>query len=192
MRSFLLLTFLPAVLLAGDWPQWRGPDRTGGSSEKGLLKTWPKDGPKLMWTATKLGEGYTTPSVAGGKVFLMGAKNGEEYAIALDEKDGSDLWSVKVGKVGVNRGPSYPGPRSTPTIDGDRLYTLGSDGDLVCLETAKGKLVWRYHLAKDFKGIPGFWSYGESVLIDGDHLLCTPGGPEATILCLNKKNGKVV
>jgi outer membrane protein assembly factor BamB len=175
----------------GDWPGWRGPDRTGVSTETGLLKEWPRDGPKLLWKATELGGGYSTPSVAGGRVFLMGSQGDEEFVHALDVKDGRLLWSTKVGAVGENTGPSYPGPRSTPTVDGDRLYTLGSDGDLVCARTTDGKIVWRHHLEKEFEGNRGTWAYAESVLIDGDTLVCTPGGESATLLALNKKDGSV-
>src|SRR5436309_2734273 len=190
---------LACVLLAGGgaaaasgWPQWRGPDRTGVSAETGLLKTWPKEGPPLAWKATGLGGGYSTPSVAGGRVFLMGSQGDDEYVTALGERDGRRLWSTRVGRVGENRGPKYPGPRSTPTVDGELLYTLGSDGDLVCAETATGKVRWRHHLVKEFKGNPGIWAYAESVLIDGDRLVCTPGGPVATMLALDKHSGAVV
>ena len=131
----LLLAVYCATLLdageakdPGDWPGWRGADRTGVSTETGLLKEWPRDGPKLLWKATDLGGGYSTPSVAGGRVFLMGSQGNEEFLHALDVKVGRLLWSTKVGAVGENTGPSYPGPRSTPTVDGERLYTLGSDG----------------------------------------------------------------
>jgi outer membrane protein assembly factor BamB len=186
----LLLAGPPAA--AGDWPQWRGPERTGVSAETGLLKAWPKEGPPLAWKATGLGGGYSTPSVAGGRVFLMGSQGDDEYVMALDAGDGRRLWSTRVGKVGENRGPKYPGPRSTPTVDGELLYALGSDGDLVCAETATGKVRWHHHLVKEFKGNPGIWAYAESVLIDGDKLVCTPGGPVATMLALDKHSGAVV
>jgi outer membrane protein assembly factor BamB len=176
----------------GDWPQWRGPERTGVSAETGLLKQWPAGGPPLLWKATGVGGGYTTPSVAGGRVFLMGSRGDDEYVMALDARDGRRLWSMRVGRVGENRGPKYPGPRSTPTVDGELLYTLGSDGDLICAETATGKERWRHHLVKEFQGNPGIWAYAESVLLDGDKLVCTPGGPVATMLALNKRSGEVV
>src|SRR5262249_32087424 len=186
------LALLSLAFVAADWPQWRGPDRTGVSREKGLLKEWPKGGPTLLWTATGLGGGYATPSVAGGKVYLLGSHNGEEFLHALSVKDGEEAWKVKVGKVGENKGPNYPGPRSAPTIDGDRLYLLGSDGDLICAECAKGKVIWRKHLEKDFGGARGEWAYSESVLIDGDALVCTPGGPTAAMLALNKKTSATI
>ena len=191
----LLVTCVVALsLMAGgaDWPQWRGPERTGISKETGLLKEWPKDGPKLVWQQKDIGSGYSTPAVVGDRLYLMSNRDMNEFAVALDTKDGKEVWSVKVGAVGKNNGPQYPGTRSTPTVDGDVLYCLGSDGDLVCLEKDKGKEVWRKSLRKDFDGKPGNWAYAESPLIDGDTLVCTPGGAKATLVALNKKNGDVI
>jgi len=99
------------------------------------------------------------------------------------------VWSVEIGKVGLNRGPQYPGTRSTPTIDGDFLYCLASDGELVCLEREEGKQKWKKNLPRDFDGKPGNWAYSESVLIDGDVLVCTPGGDTATLAALDKRTG---
>jgi outer membrane protein assembly factor BamB len=188
----LLACPVPLSICAGDWPGWRGPDRTGVSAEKGLLATWPKEGPKLLWSVTGLGGGYASPAVVGGRCFVLGSKGGDEYVRALSVKDGKPLWAVKIGKVGENTGPNYPGPRGTPTIQAGRLWALGSDGDLVCLHTEDGKLLWRKHLERDFQGVRGTWAYCESPLIDGDLLLCTPGGPNATLLALAKDTGKLV
>jgi outer membrane protein assembly factor BamB len=185
------LLLLPC-LLAADWPCWRGPDRTGVNPETGLLSAWPKDGPPLLWGVSGLGIGYASPWVADGRLYVMGGKGGEEFLHALDIRDGKTIWSVKVGKVGENKGPNYPGPRSAPAIDGKLLYTLGSDGDLVCLECEAGKEVWRVHLERDFKGNRGPWAYCESLLLDGDVLVCTPGGPVAGMLGLDKKTGKAL
>jgi outer membrane protein assembly factor BamB len=192
--SLLSASIAQAQLKAnpGDWPAWRGPNRTGVSAETGLLKEWPKEGPKLLWKATGLGGGYSTPSVAGGRVYAMGSRGEEEYVMALDAGDGRMLWSTKVGAVGVNDGPNYPGPRSTPTVEQDALYTLGSDGDVVCVDPATGKIRWHHHLGKDFEGRRDTWAYCESPLIDDDVLICTPGGDKATLIALNKKDGSVI
>jgi outer membrane protein assembly factor BamB len=173
----------------GDWPGWRGPDRTGVSTETGLLKQWPPAGPKLLWKVHGLGGGYSTPSIAEGRIFLMGSRDGDEFLMALDVRDGHRLWSTRVGIVGQNTGPDYPGPRCTPTVDGDLLCALGSDGDLVCAETATGAISWHRHLLKDFHGKRGTWAYAESPLIDGDVLICTPGGATATMVALDKRTG---
>jgi outer membrane protein assembly factor BamB len=193
LAALLLLAcpVLPSIR-AGDWPGWRGPERTGVSADKGLLAAWPKEGPKLLWSITGLGGGYASPAVVGDRIFVMGSKDGDEYVRALSVKDGKPLWAVKIGKVGENTGPNYPGPRATPTIQDGRLWTLGSDGDLVCLRTEDGKLVWRKHLESDFEGARGYWAYCESPLIDGEVLICTPGGPSATMLALAKDTGKLV
>jgi outer membrane protein assembly factor BamB len=178
---------------AGDWPGWMGADRTGVSQETGLLKQWPKSGPKLLWKAQDIGEGYSTPSIAAGKIYLMSNRgSNDEFAIALNVKDGSKIWEQRIGKVGPNRGPQYPGSRSTPTVDGEAIYVLGSDGDLACLDAAKGEVRWKKNLRTDFDGKPGNWAYAESPLLDGDTLVCTPGGDKATLVALNKKNGETI
>src|SRR5438270_5393130 len=120
-----------ATVMADDWPQWRGPNRDGVSKETGLLQKWPEAGPKLAWKASELGDGYSTPSVAKGQIYVVGSPDGKrENLIALSESDGKNLWSTEIGGVGANRGPQYPGPRSTPTVAGDQVYVLSSDGDL--------------------------------------------------------------
>jgi outer membrane protein assembly factor BamB len=195
--SALLVVVLPSLARAqlkagpGDWPGWRGADRTGVSPETGLLKKWPPDGPKLLWTSKGLGIGYSTPSVAGGRVFLLGGKENEEYVLALDVKDGRQLWATKIGLVGKNLIVNYPGPRCTPTVDGDRLYVLGSDGDLACL-AVDGKVLWQKNMAKDFEGKRGSWAYAESPLLDGDFLVVTPGGPTNSLVALHKKTGDLI
>jgi outer membrane protein assembly factor BamB len=188
----LLTALSGSAVRADDWPQWRGPGRTGLSKETGLLKRWPKDGPKLLWEQKDVGDGYSTPAVVGDRIYLMSDRKGEEFVVALSSKDGAKVWDTAVGKVGRNRGPQYPGTRSTPTVDGERVYALGSDGDLACLEKEKGKVVWSRNLAKEFGGAPGTWAYSESVLIDGDNLICTPGGKTATLVALKKKDGGTV
>ena len=161
LGSAVALAADSAPVASGDWPGWRGPERTGVSRETGLLHQWPPGGPKLLWKAKGLGGGYATPSIAAGRLFVMGSRGDDEYVMALDLQDGRQLWSTRVGLVGENRGPNYPGPRSTPSIDGDLLYTIGSDGDLVCAETATGAIVWHKHLEKDFQGNRNLWAYTE-------------------------------
>lgn len=189
---------LPAVLAVGcllattthaDWLQWRGPDRAGNCTETGLLKEWPEGGPKLVWKATGLGQGYSSVTVVGNRIYTMG--DGEEAAEvrALDAETGAIVWSAKTGRRGGGGG--HPGPRCTPTVDGDRLYALGQDGVLVGLERATGKELWRVNLRSDFGGkIMSVWDYAESPLVDGDRVICTPGGPQGTVLALDKMTGR--
>jgi outer membrane protein assembly factor BamB len=181
-------------ICAADWPQWRGLQRDGHSSETLLLREWPQDGPKLLWQVNDVGSGFSTPSVASGRIYLLGNEGlTNEFALALSAEDGRRLWAVRLGKVGrPEQNPNYPGARSTPTVDGNFLYALGSDGDLVCLETAGGKQRWRKHLGADFAGRPGDWAYAESPLVDGDALICTPGGSNATMVALNKMTGALI
>ena len=140
------------------------------------------------------GDGYSTPSVVGDRLYLMGNRGlDDEFVQARAVADGKVVWSVRVGKVGnPNQRPPYPGARSTPTVDGEVLYALGSDGDLVCLAIADGKERWRRNLRADFGGRPGEWAYAESPLVDGEKLVVTPGGADATVIALNKKTGDVV
>jgi outer membrane protein assembly factor BamB len=185
-----LIASLATIAFASDWPQWRGPERTNISKESGLLAEWSEDGPKLAWKAEGVGEGYAGVSVAAGRIYTMGEDAKSSNIRALDEKSGKILWSANVGKVGG--GDGYPGPRATPTVDGDRVYAMGQFGDLVCV-TADGKEVWRKNLEKDFGGkMMSGWGFAESVLVDGDNVVCTPGGKQGTILALNKATGEPV
>ena len=188
--SAIVLLSALALVRAADWPQWRGPDRTGISAEVGLLEEWPAEGPKLVWQVSDLGEGYSTPAVVGDRIYLISNEGMDnEYVHALSAKDGKQIWHTRIGNVGVNKGPQYPGSASTPTVDGDSLYALGSDGDLVCLDTAAGNVKWSKNLRTDFGGQPGPWAYPESPLIDGNTLVVAPGGAEATIVALEKHSG---
>ena len=192
-RSSLIVTalFIAAPIFGADWPQWRGPNRDAISEETGLLDEWPEDGPTLAWTGRGIGEGYAGIAVAAGRIYTMGEDKKSSYIHALDEATGKIAWSAPVGKVGGGAG--YPGPRATPTVDGDHVYSLGQFGDLVCVTAKDGKEVWRKNLEKDFKGqMMSGWGYSESVLIDGDKLVCTPGGKEGTIVALNKTTGDLI
>lgn len=172
-----------------DWPQFRGPNRDGISPSKGLLKEWPKDGPTVLWKSEPIGIGYSSLSLVGDRIYTMGDDKDSSYVFALERSTGKKLWSTKVGKSGGN----YSGTRCTPTVDGDRVYAIGQFGDLVCLKSDSGQEVWRKNFNKDFKGKSGGWNYTESPLIDGDKLVCTPGGEKAgAIVALNKNTGEMI
>jgi outer membrane protein assembly factor BamB len=138
-----------------------------------------------------LGAGYSTPAIAGGRVFTMGNRHRKEYVIALSEKSGNRLWATAIARV-RSKGGGYPGPRCTPTVDGDRVYALGLNGDLVCLETATGKKRWHRKLKRHFGGKAGKWGYSESPLVDNGLVVCTPGGKKATLVALDKKTGRTI
>ncbi|MEN9677801.1 MAG: hypothetical protein RIS76_3697 [Verrucomicrobiota bacterium] len=188
------LTAVLPFLNATDSPQWRGPSRDGSAAETGLLPQWPQEGPKLTWKVTHCGSGYSTPAVAGDRIYLLGNEGLEnESVLALSVTDGSKVWSTRLGKVGKpDQKPSFPGARSTPTVVGSALYALGSDGDLACLETATGAVRWRKNLAAEFAGKPGPWAYSESPLVDGNAVIVTPGGTEATVVALDATSGNVL
>ena len=172
------------------WPQWRGPARDGISSESGLLARWPEGGPPLVWTGSGLGEGYSGVSVAGGKIFTMGDRDGSQWIIAVSATDGKEAWSAKVGPAWDE---SYSGSRCTPTIDGEFAYALGTHGDLVCVRLADGKPVWKRSLPNEFGGrVHSHWGFSESPLVDGPRLVCTPGGADTAMLALNKRTGKEI
>jgi len=174
-----------------DWPRFRGPAGTGISSEKGLLKVWPKEGPKLLWHQTDIGDGYGTVAVSGAHIYAV-SNHGmdDEFVQALSVAKGEPVWSARLGGVGnPDQQPPYPMARSTPALDGDRLYVFSSDGELACLKAATGELVWQKSVRKEFSGVPGTWGYGESPLLDGDAVVVTPGGAAATIVALNKMTG---
>ena len=199
MPRFRLLASLPLVvllaspLLAEDWPQFRGPNRDGVSKEKGLLQSWPAEGAPLEWSVKGLGGGFSTVSVAKDRIYTLGnmpdrdkeKKRGQlSYLVALNRADGKEVWASEVGPAGGSLG-------CTPTIDGDRIYALGQIGDLVCIDK-DGKRVWHRQLEKEFGGKKGGWNYCESPLVDGDKLIVTPGGKDATIVALNKKTGETI
>ena len=180
------------VHAAADWPQWQGPDRTRISKETGLLKEWPAGGPRLIWTANNLGSGYGSMSVAGDRVYLQGARGNNSVVIALNRADGKEVWAKPLGPVETRmRSDRGAGPRGTPTVDGDRLYVLTENGDLACLKT-DGSTLWQRNILKEFGGPQLQWLVSESPLVDGSHLVVTPGGPGAGMVKLDKMTGKTV
>lgn len=183
----------PASAAPFDWPQWQGPHRTAHSRETGLLQSWPKEGPALAWRVGGLGGGDSTPSVADGRIYGMSHRGEDEVVWALSEKDGKELWAVRIGPAFTTSWhQSKEGPSATPTVDGNRLYVLGLAGNLVCLEASGGKVLWQRSLMADFGGRMPMWSYRESPLVDGDRVIGTPGGETNSIVALNKLTGEEI
>lgn len=193
---FALTLLAQHSLCAGnlDWPQWQGPERTAHSKETGLLKEWPKDGPPLAWRVGDLGGGFSAPSIAGGHIFGMSNRGSDEVVWALSETNGKPLWSTRLGPAYQGQGmpQGNEGPGATPTVDVDRLYVIGGAGNLVCLNVKDGSIVWQKNFVTDFGGTAPNWAYRESPLIDGDTVICTPGGPDATLAALDKLTGKTI
>jgi len=175
---------------SSDWPQWRGPDRNGLSKETGLLSQWPRSGPPVVWSVAMLGAGYGSIAVQGDRVYVQGMRNRQSVVSTINRADGKLLWVRILGPAGENdRGP---GPRSTPTIDGDRIYALSETGDLACLRAADGTVIWQRNILKEFKGENPYWLLSESPLIDGGNVIVTPGGRGAGVVALDKMSGKTV
>lgn len=173
-----------------DWPQWRGPDRTGLSKETSLLKQWPAGGPRVVWTANGMGAGYGSVAVAGDRVYVQGMRNSESVVQALNRADGKVTWARTLGRAGDNdRGP---GPRGTPTVDGDRLYALSENGDLAALRVQDGSVLWQRNILRDFSGRNIPWLISESPLVDGNQLIVTPGGRNAGMAALDKMSGRTI
>lgn len=173
---------------AADWPQWRGPNRDGKSSETGLLKKWPEGGPKLLWSVDGLGTGFSTVSVADGLLYTTGMVGREGILFAYDLQ-GNLKWKKSYGAEW--RGSS-PGVRTTPTVDRDRVYVMSGNGRVVCLDAKTGEEKWAVDTLKRFNGKNIRWGVSESVLVDGNNLICTPGGKDATIVALDKMTGETV
>ena len=170
-----------------DWPNWRGPNRNDISSETGLLKKWPEDGPKKVWVNKKSGLGYAGFAVVGDHLFTMGQEDNSEFVICLKVSDGTELWRENVGPNFKNGWGG--GPRSTPTVDKDHVFVMGASGDLACLKKEDGTKVWSVKMS-EFGGKVPNWGYSESPLVDGDKVICTPGGEETTMVALDRKTGK--
>jgi outer membrane protein assembly factor BamB len=184
----LLLLAAPAAN-ASDWPQWRGPNRTDISTETGLLKEWPAGGPKQLWVFKEAGLGYSGYAIVGGKLLTIGLFGDNENVVCLDAKTGKQLWSAAIGPIFKNGWGD--GPRATPTVDGERVYALSGNGTLGCINLKDGKGVWKVNM-REFGGKIPNWGYTESVLVDGAHVICTPGGDQGTLLALDKATGKKV
>ena len=186
MRRVLII-LLSLTAIAADWPQWRGQNRDGVSSETGLLKSWPASGPAVLWKIAGLGQGFSSLAIANGRVYTQGQRGDRQHVIAFDAKSGKKLWETPTGLAFHESAGN--GPRGTPTIDGDRLYAMAADGLLVCLDTATGKLLWSQNVVQKYGGSILKWGFSESPLVNGDRLIVAPGGPAASIVSLNKFNG---
>ena len=192
ITAIAVLSFTTGVSnrVADDWPQWRGKNRDGVSAERGLLKTWPKEGPKLAWTAKGAGDGYSSFAVAGGKVYTLGARGGTEFVIAFDEGTGRKVWEMANGaRFNNDRGD---GPRGTPTVNGGQVYAYGASGDLSALDAATGKMIWKVNVLQQLGGRNITWGLSESPLVLSDRILVQAGGRNASIVAVSRKDGSVI
>src|SRR5215471_7320538 len=193
-RRFCSLALSPLALRAAsvdpEWPQWQGPDRTGLSKETGLLKSWPGSGPPQLWAIRGLGEGYGSLAIQRDRIFVQGVQSGSSAVFCLNRADGKTIWTTPMSaRLEQDRGP---GPRGTPTLDGEILYALSDNGELVCLRLKDGSKVWRRNILQEFSGHNPHWLISESPLVDGNHLIVMPGGDNAGMVALDKSNGKTI
>jgi len=193
--ALFALVCMAVPSLAADWPQWRGPNRDGKSAETGLLQEWPDGGPALAWKTEGVGSGFSSVSVADGRIYTMGDLEDGQYVFALKEDGGEILWKTKVGPIHED---DYGGSRCTPTTDGDRLFVTNTEGDVISLEAATGKEVWRVSMVEVYesylmKAMGSYdWRYTESPLVDGAKVIVTPGHIRAMMVALDKKTGKEI
>jgi outer membrane protein assembly factor BamB len=186
----LFLSTEIAAQVGAEWPQWRGPNRDGISKETGLLKQWPEQGPPLVWKATGAGGGYSSLSVANGRLYTMGLRGDSEFVIAFDIATGKEVWATPHGKA--YRDSRGDGPRGTPTFEAGRLYSLGGNGDLSSIDAKTGKIIWSMNILQKFGGENIGWGISESPLVIGEKLIVNAGGRGASIVALNKKDGTLI
>ena len=187
-RLILLACAFATTASALDWPQWRGPDRNDLSQEKGLLKEWPPAGPKQVWIYKNAGVGYAGPAVVGGRLFTLGTRDGKEVLLALDAEKGTEQWVHPLSGILDNKWGD--GPRSTPSVEAGKVYTLSGPGTLACVNAADGKEIWNTSMSEVGGKVPT-WGYTESPLVDGDQVVVTPGGEKGAIAAYDKATGKL-
>lgn len=202
--AYVLLYLCAPAIWADDWPQWMGPRRDNVWREQGLLKKFPPGGPRVVWRSPVAG-GYAGPAVAGGRLFVTDyvtndkAKDdnferksftGRERVLCLDAQSGKELWRHEYP---VTYTISYPaGPRCTPIAEGDKVYTLGAEGNLICFESTKGRIVWQKDLPREYGTKTAMWGYASHPLIDGEKLICIAGGTGSHAIALDKNIGNEI
>ena len=202
MRTCTSLTIIICCLVPGsavgeleqEWPCFHGPKRDNKSTETGLLKKWPDGGPELLWTASGLGKGYSSVTVGGGLIYTAGMISKQTYVFAFD-LNGKQKWRKLNGRsweTTMRHAVAYAGSRSTPTYDEGRVYHLGERGRLTAFTAKSGDEIWSLDLRRQFNAEVAEYGLAGSVLIDGDRLICSPGGTKGYMVCLEKKMGKLI
>ncbi len=184
----LAVTIAVSASAADSWPVFHGLDGSNQSPDTGLLKEWPEGGPKLVWQADGLGDGYSSVSVANGVVYTSGNVD-ETTTITAFDMDGKVVWQAENGGAWTK---DFPGTRGTPTIDGDRVYHESPSGNVICLNAKNGEKIWALNILDEFEGENIIWALSESLILDGDRLICCPFGKKASMVALDKMTGDVV
>jgi outer membrane protein assembly factor BamB len=192
MKLFVFILFATLLFMTESMAQrpqnWRGPERTGIYNEAGLMQEWPAAGPQMLWSYEKLGDGFTSPAFANGKIYITGLEGETGYLYVLSEKGHLE----NKFPYGPERSQGYPGSRSTPTITGNLAYIVSGLGGLVCMDTETGKIKWKKDLFRDFDGRNLQWGFVENLIVEGDRLFCSPGGGKYNIIALNRHNGELI
>lgn len=186
--SIILLLLFNGIITAQKISEWRPENRTGVSAETGLLKSWPSSGPALLWTNLDLARGFSSPSFGNNTIYITGNSGAEDKLFALN-MNGKLLWQTVMGRAWTG---SNPESRATPTVEGNKVYTCSGSGDIACIDGTTGKIIWSYKGSELNKGTFGMWGIAESLLIDGDKVYFSPGGPETMTIALNKTTGTVI
>lgn len=188
---FSTLFVVSTAIQAADWPQWRGPDRDGKSNETGLDLDWSDGAPKLLWRVDGVGKGYSSLSIVDNTIYTTGNTKTAQVVVARNAANGAEIWSTSVTKTAPKHG--YGGARCTPTVTDKHLYVVSSDGQIVCLKRQDGSKVWSKSFKQEWNGkMMSGWGYSESPLVDGDRVICTPGGPQALMVALDRFTGKQI
>ena len=186
--SVILSIFISSIASGQKISEWRPENRTGVSAEKGLLKSWPGNGPVMLWSNLDLGKGHSHPSFGPSTIYITGNAGNDDLLYALS-MDGKILWKTFIGRAW---NASNPESRSTPEVEDNRVYTCSGFGDLACIDGTTGKIIWTYKASELNKGTYGRWGIAESLLIDGNKIFYSPGGPETMTIALNKGTGTVI
>jgi outer membrane protein assembly factor BamB len=168
--------------------QWRGPNRSGIYNETGLMKSWPENGPRLIWENNELGYGYGSPTLSGNKLFVIGTRDSTSYLLIMD-KEGKLLSKTETGNEWV---VNFPGSRCIPTVVGNLVYVITGKGDVACVDANSGKIKWKCNMVTDFGGVSPRFGFSESLKVDGEKVFCCPGGPEHNVVALNRFTGKLI
>ena len=186
----LVLFTLPATAGAGDWPQWRGPNRDGIAVGESMRSNWDAHPPTLLWMSEGMGRGYASLAIVDGRLYTTGNRDDAQAVVCADAANGDVVWATPITDRNPKHG--YPGSRCTPTVDGDHVYVVASDGKIACLDKSDGSIVWSESFKQWSGKMMSGWGFSESPLVDGDWVLCTPGGKDAMIVALNKRDGSLV
>lgn len=189
--SVIILVLLCTITEGQKISEWRPENRTGKSSETGLLKSWPAAGPTMLWSTLELAKGYSSPSFGVNSIYITGNTGGngsEDILFALDMK-GKLLWKTPFGRAWTG---SFPEARATPTVEGNKVYVCSGLGDIACIDGTTGKIIWSYKGSELNQGTYGTWGIAESLLIDGNKIYFSPGGPQTMTMALNKLTGEVI